>query len=413
MALLPRKIFFELVGTTLLGLVGISLVMTLVLAMVEAGKRGMDPFSVLALSPYMVPTLLPYTIPVCLLYACVVVYGGMSSANEIVAVKAAGINVLRIVQPAFFLAAATAALGVFITDRVIPQCNQRLRSVLLSDLENAVLTYLKTNNGRLSGDGSSYEIAVKSIKGNRLIEPIIIRKNGQGDTIANIKADEAILRVTPNPVVGEPPQINITLMGAIMRIVSGSGGSLVSKEETFPMPVPAQLWKGTEKKLDSLSYQECWQRSRKLVGEARALEAESSWRGAVGMMNGLPRPHVLWTTSPQEKVNRQQVDYLIRKSRDAVGEMHVRGNHALAALTFVLLGCPISILLTRKDPLQTFFLCFAPIVLLYYPSVILTFNIFKEGVDDSSYLWGQAMMWAPSAGMLLAAASAIHRLLRT
>ena len=176
MSLLPRKIFFELVATTLLGLIGISLVMTLVLAIAEAGRHGMDPFSVLVVSPYMVPTLLPYTIPVCLLYSCVVVYGGMSGSNEIVAVKAAGVNVLRLVQPAFILAICTVGLGFFITDRVIPNCNLRLREVLLSDLENAVLTYLKSNNGRLSGEGTGYEIAVDGFKGNKLIGPIIIKK---------------------------------------------------------------------------------------------------------------------------------------------------------------------------------------------------------------------------------------------
>ena len=190
-----------------LGLIGISLVMTIVLAMVEGVRHGMDPFSVLAVAPYMVPTMLPYTIPVCLLYSCVVVYGGMSGSNEIIAVKAAGVNVIRLVQPAIYLAVATVALGFYITDRVIPNCNLRLREVLISDLENAVLTYLKNNNGRLSGDGSSYEIAVASVKDNRLIDPIIVRKNAQGETIANTKASEAILHVTQSPSPGEPDKV--------------------------------------------------------------------------------------------------------------------------------------------------------------------------------------------------------------
>jgi lipopolysaccharide export system permease protein len=412
MALLPRKIFFELVGTTLLGLVGISLVMTLVLAMVEAGRHGMDPFSVLAVSPYMVPTLLPYTIPVCLLYSCVVVYGGMSGSNEIIAVKAAGINVLRLVQPAFILAIATVAVGLFITDRVIPNCNLRLREVLLSDLENAVLAYLKTNNGRLSGDGAGYEIAFDGVKGNKLIGPIIVKKNAQGETLANTRANEAVLRVIKNPVPGEPPQINVTLKGAVVRLVKNGQGSIRLDEETVPMPMPPQLWKGAEKKLDCLTYQECLDRSRLLVGEARALEAELAWRGAVAIMNGQPLPYARQLTQPDERFVRQKINWQLKKSRDAIGEMHVRGTHSFAALPFVLLGCPISILLTRKDPLQTFFLCFAPIVLLYYPSVILTFNVFKEGVDDASFIWGQAMMWAPSGGMFLAAISAIRRLVR-
>jgi hypothetical protein len=179
------------------------------------------------------------------------------------------------------------------------------------------------------------------------------------------------------------------------------------------MPVPAQLWKGAEKKLDCLSYRECYERSQVLVGEAHAQEAEMAWHGAVALLNGTPMLFAKHLKQLDEKSVRRKIDWQLRKSRDAIGEMHIRGNHSLAALSFVLLGCPVSILLSRKDPLQTFFFCFAPIIVLYYPSVILTFNVFKEGIDDASFIWGQAMMWAPSVGMFVSAIAAIRRLVRT
>jgi lipopolysaccharide export system permease protein len=413
MSLLPRKILMELAAMTLLGLFGISLVMTLVLAMVEAVRLGMDPISVLTVIPYMVPTLLPYTLPVCLLYACVLVYGGMSSANEIVAVKSAGINVMRLIEPAILLGIAGVALGIYITDRVIPKCNLRLHEVLLSDLEGAVLSYLKNNNGRMSGDQSSYEMAVAEVKDNKLIGIIIIKKNAEGQTIANIRAKEAVLKVVRNPVPGEPPQIKATLKEVELRLVKGGEGSGRFGEETVDLPMPNQLWKDAEKKLECLSYLGCWQRSRENLGKAREVETQLAWRGAIALLNGQPVQHFQNVMRTEPNVQRQLPDWHHRKARDAVGEMHMRGSHSFAALPFVLLGCPISILLTRKDPLQTFFLCFAPIIVFYYPSVILTFNIFKEGVDDFTYLWGQALMWAPSAGMLLAAASAMRKLVRS
>ena len=413
MALLPRKILMELVATTLLGLFGISLVMTLVLAMVEATRHGMDPLSVLVVIPYMVPTLLPYTLPVCLLYACVVVYGGMSSANEIVAVKSAGINVMRLIEPAILLGIAGVALGVYITDRVIPKCNLRLHEVLLSDLEGAVLSYLKNNNGRMSGDHSSYELAVAEVKDNKLMGIIIVKKNPDGQTIANIKAKEATLKVVRNPIPGEPPQIRATLKEVEFRLVKRGEGSGRLGEDTYDLPMPAQLWKDAEKKLECLTYLGCWQRSRENFGKAKEEETKLAWRGAIALLNGQPLEYAKHVLSTDPRVERHLVEWQHRKARDAIGEMHMRGSHSFAALPFVLLGCPISILLTRKDPLQTFFLCFAPIIVFYYPSVILTFNIFKEGVDDFTYLWGQALMWAPSAGMLLAAASAMRKLVRS
>ena len=190
---------------------------------------------------------------------------------------------------------------------------------------------------------------------------------------------------------GDPPQINITLKGAVVRIISGNKGSIRLDEETVPMPMPPQLWKGNEKKLDCLTYKECWERSKELAGKAHAQEAEIAWRGAVALMNGQPLPYAKRLTTDEEKFQLQQANWQIRKSRPTPS---VKCTFAAITVSggdpFVLLGCPIGVLLSRKDPLQTFFMCFAPIVVLYYPSVILTFNVFKEGVDESSFISGSS-----------------------
>ncbi len=46
--------------------------------------------------------------------------------------------------------------------------------------------------------------------------------------------------------------------------------------------------------------------------------------------------------------------------------------------------------LSTADFLHTFFICFLPILIVFYPSLVLSFNIFKEGAIDSP-----AVLWTP------------------
>src|SRR5437868_37345 len=79
-----------------------------------ATQHGLRPMQILAVMPLIIPSTLPYTLPATTLFATCVVYGRLAHDNEILAIKAAGINLLRVVWPAVLLglvmSAATVAL---------------------------------------------------------------------------------------------------------------------------------------------------------------------------------------------------------------------------------------------------------------------------------------------------------------
>src|SRR5947208_15621093 len=74
----------------------------------EATQHGLSPSQILAAIPLLIPSTLPYTIPATTLFATCVVYGRFSADNEILAIKAAGVNLIHVVKPAV-------ALGVIIS----------------------------------------------------------------------------------------------------------------------------------------------------------------------------------------------------------------------------------------------------------------------------------------------------------
>ncbi|HVJ80764.1 MAG TPA: LptF/LptG family permease [Planctomycetia bacterium] len=393
---LPRKILVELVATTLLGLVGISLLMTLVLAMVEAGRRGLDPLSVILVIPYMVPVLLPYTLPTCLLYACTVVYGGMSGSNEITALKAGGIHLGRVLWPAALLGASAAGLGGYLTDQVIPLCNRHVQRMIMADLQNAVLTYLRTENRPFVA--GEYEITVRTVRGDRLIQLTSYRKDAKGNTDVVIKAEEAKLTVVPGLRVGDNPRIlmvlyNVKLTRRSEDAKERAANVVQNGESTVELPMPPEMMKESDNKLECLSFAGCLERYRKSSAEAADLRAK-------------PSP-------PQDPtLNDQLAKRVERRGREALGEVHVRANLSFAALPFALLGSPLAILMQRRDALQTFFMCFLPIVTMFYPSVVLSFNFFKESQNPELMRTLAGLIWIPSALMLGVAALMLRKLFR-
>jgi lipopolysaccharide export system permease protein len=46
----------------------------------------------------------------------------------------------------------------------------------------------------------------------------------------------------------------------------------------------------------------------------------------------------------------------------------------------VLLGAPVGILFARRDFLSAFISCFVPIILIYYPLLLMGMNLGKEGL---------------------------------
>src|SRR5213593_2338244 len=92
----------------------------------EATQHGLSPTQILAAIPLLVPSTLPYTIPTTTLFATCLVYGRLAHDNEILAIKAAGVNVLKIVWPGVFLGLVMSLVTAGLYYRLIPYTQNRL-----------------------------------------------------------------------------------------------------------------------------------------------------------------------------------------------------------------------------------------------------------------------------------------------
>lgn len=89
-------------------------------------------------------------------------------------------------------------------------------------------------------------------------------------------------------------------------------------------------------------------------------------------------------------------------------EIHSRFALSCSCLFFVFLGSPFSILQGKKQFLTSFFLCFMPILLLYYPLVLLCINLSKTNANFDP-LW---TMWSGNILLFVCGAWVLRRLTR-
>jgi lipopolysaccharide export system permease protein len=92
--------------------------------------------------------------------------------------------------------------------------------------------------------------------------------------------------------------------------------------------------------------------------------------------------------------------YLIQKDRELETEKHVRVALAAGALFFTLLGAPVGIMLARRDFLSAFISCFIPIIVGYYPAVLLGINLAKEGTTPPFVVFGGDALLGLLAGFV-------------
>src|SRR5205807_4049026 len=120
MSLLHRMILWELAKVFALSLLGITGLLLMAGIVAEASQQGLNPAQIIAIIPLLIPSTLPYTIPATTLFATCVVYGRLSADNEILAIRASGISLTKVVGPAVLIGLLTSAATMGLYYRAIP-----------------------------------------------------------------------------------------------------------------------------------------------------------------------------------------------------------------------------------------------------------------------------------------------------
>lgn len=130
--------------------------------------EGLTTADVLGFLPMMVPVVVTLTLPVAALFAATMVYGRMAAENELLACRAAGINVHRVFLSAILLAVFVAAFTLLIGNFVVPNLVQRMVNSARNDIRDLVASHLQ-NEGffhyrEKRGRGAQYTLTAERVR---------------------------------------------------------------------------------------------------------------------------------------------------------------------------------------------------------------------------------------------------------
>lgn len=159
--------------------------------------KGVDGPIFLKLIIYLSATLIPLALPLSILLSSIMTFGNLGETFELVAIKSAGIGLLRFMRPLFIVAILLSGLAFLFNNNVIPVANLKMRT-LHTDIVNKKPAFdLKEGVFYTTIPGYAIKVGKKE-KDDSTLTNVIIYETTQGTQDNIIVADKGIMKVTPD-----------------------------------------------------------------------------------------------------------------------------------------------------------------------------------------------------------------------
>ncbi|MFY9257067.1 MAG: LptF/LptG family permease [Fuerstiella sp.] len=382
MKMMQRYILSELLRVFLLLVVVLTVMLVFVGLVREAGDQGLGGEQILKIMPFVVPSMLPFTIPATLLLAVTIVYGRMAGDLEVTAVKAAGVNPLRLLIPAYALGFVLAIASFGLTNYATPWAVESMERIVAQAIEDIFLDLLESQH-QLSKPEKGYSITVEAVINRELIKPTFRYRQADHRQVT-VTADKAKISFDL-----ENKEVVVHLTNPRGSIPGrDSGFAMSEKEIAFPMDEEISKRNARHLTIDDIYATMGEFKSNTVINQL-----QRDQEAAMLLLTG--DFHQLGSEQMQEYAGYERLaDHRNRKLNT---EIHSRYAMAGSCLFFAFLGGPFAILQARRQFITTFIMCFLPILLVYYPVTFLMVNLGKSGTVDPAWA-----MWVPNTVLAVA-----------
>jgi len=364
--LLQRYVFLETLKVFALAICVSTLIMTLGVGANEGIKRGV-PFAVtMQIMPFVIPETLRMTVPAALLFSVCTVFGRMAADGELTAAKSLGIHPFRLILPVVVIAALL-SYGTFTMYEVCATwARPNLKRTLLAAVDEIAYQKLRSEGVLSTKDAT---LTVRGVSGRSLLEPRMqISRAGEEVTVEAARATlsevghTGLLRVDCQQLTFQQSAYEGELPGAYQYDLR-----LQEPDHKDPRQYsPAEL--ASHQLADQVRHErgkiQSLQKMNRLV-ETQTTNASRAMAADISQQ----------MTTREKRLFRLEAEYQRRLS------------NGFATLAFTLIGIPIAVSKQSRDNMSIFFLCIAPIAILYYPLLVLGETIAKGGILPQFAVW--------------------------
>ena len=308
-------------------------------------NKGVDLLSVAKLFGFLIPSLLTYTLPIAVLVAILLSLGRLSSDNEIIALRASGINILNlIIVPLLIIGLILSLILVFLNDRIVPYAHFASRQTLSSIGIKSPAAALEP--GTFINSFDKYIIFIYHIEGNMLYQVRIYEPQSDDKPCRTIVAKEG-------EFVSLPEQKMVKL-----KLVNGTSDELDPSDPT---------------KFYKLNFKTMFLN----LNLAKVKKGEIQKK-------------------PKD-MTFKEIGYQLKKFKSSgielfplITELHKRIALAFSVIVFILLGSGLAMLTSRREKSINFSMAFG-ITGIYYLLLLGANALSLQG-----YLMPALAMWLPN-----------------
>lgn len=385
MRILTRYVLLDLMQVFVATLTGMTALVFIALIGKEAVDRGLGPGPLLRLMPYILPQAMQFAVPGAMLLATTNVFGRLAACNEVVAIKSMGISPWKIVWPTFALAGAVSLGAVLLNDIAVSWGRMGVERVFVDSLEEVVYGQLRVNR---SFTNDRLKITVRRVEGRRLIQPIVTVHSRGGRPPENISAEWAELESHPDRRELVVRFHNWALDGAVRAADPGTYEHAMSLDD---------LVGAGERKRSPSNYAlaEIGPAVRRQRTQVREAQDDMTARAAYAMLTGEFEQLAESSWQPLQ-AELGAATYTMHRLHT---EPYRRWANGFSCLAFVMVGAPVAVLMRKGEFLASFFACFAPILVFYYPLLMVSVDKAKGGALPPPAVWlgniacGLAGLW--------------------
>lgn len=378
--ILTRYVLFDLLQVFLLTLAGLTAFIFIALIGKEAIDKGLGLGPLVRMAPYLLPQAMQFAVPGTMLLATTNVFGKLSAFNEVVAMKSMGITPWAVAWPTFLLAGSVSFVAVFLNDVAVSWGRMGVEQVFVDSLEEVVYGQLRVHR---SFANDSFQINVQRVEGRKLIRPTVTVYSSPGKAKEDKKSNDPwtisakwaeleslpdsgqlVIRFNDLDLDGPVKYTDPSTFTHVMSLDDLAGGGGNRSPSTYAL---AEIGSATKRQKTELA----------------ALRDDMTAQAALAMMTG--ELEQLSETAWQPLTEQVGgAEYTLTRLGT---EPYRRWANGFSCLGFVMVGVPVSILMRKGEFLSSFFMCFAPILILYYPLLMVSLDKAKGGSIPPASVW--------------------------